>query len=235
MTAVLRAICFDLDDTLWPVRPVLQRAEGRMLEYLRTTHPVLAASFNVEDFMAQRLALAREHPDRAHHMTWLRTTALRAWVSSHGHDPAIGDAAFAVFSAARNDVNLFPDVVPALQRLASRYLLATFSNGNADIKQIDIPVTFKVIMNAESVGIAKPHAQSFKAVAYALELDPAQILYVGDDPHIDIAGARSAGCVTAWINRIGSLWPVSAGVVADFEISDLMSLADVLDQHDDFT
>ena len=39
MTPVPLAICFDLDDTLWEVQPVLRCAEARVQAYLEAEHP----------------------------------------------------------------------------------------------------------------------------------------------------------------------------------------------------
>src|SRR3546814_20966549 len=47
----------------------------------------------------------------------------------------------------------------------------------------------------------------FLAAAEHLGVAPPQILHVGDDPVMDMAGARDAGLRTAWINRDGLPWP----------------------------
>ena len=41
MTPPIRALCFDLDDTFWEVRPVLVRAEARVAELIAAQHPGL--------------------------------------------------------------------------------------------------------------------------------------------------------------------------------------------------
>jgi putative hydrolase of the HAD superfamily len=49
------------------------------------------------------------------------------------------------------------------------------------------------------------------------------MLYVGDDPHADVLGARAAGLRTAWVNRRGAAWP-DIGQGADLEIAGLHDL-----------
>ena len=225
----VRAICFDLDDTFWEVRPVLQRAEARMAAFLQEQHPVLGARFAPEDLYARRMALVEERPDRAHDMTWLRTEALRRFAIEHEHDPTIADDAFAVFIDARHDVTLFADVLPALKRLSGRYPLATFSNGNADVHRIGIGSHFVATLNAETVGHAKPKPEAFLAVAESLGLRPDQILYVGDEPRLDVMGSRSAGCRSVWINRRAISWPTDLAPEADLEVSNLLELVAWLD------
>jgi putative hydrolase of the HAD superfamily len=218
----LQALCFDLDDTFWDIRRVLERAEQRVAEFLATRYPLLARHSRAE-LMAARIALAREVPERAHDLTWLRTETLRRLAIAAGYPGAVGEEAFEVFIVARNEVELFPDVRPALDRLAARYTLATFSNGNADLGRIGLAPLFAVTLNAERVGVAKPHPEAFAAVARELGCEPGRMLYVGDDPHADVAGARAAGLRTAWINRHGTAWP-DAHAPADLEIVDLHQL-----------
>lgn len=224
----LRAICFDLDDTLWDVRPVLQRAEDRVLGFLRERYPALAENHSTPGFAAARMALARAEPGRAHDFTWLRTETMRRLAVEAGFSATVGDEAFEVFIAARSEVQPFDDVVPALELLRSRYVLASFSNGNADLARIPIGTHFALSLNAERVGVAKPHPESFGAVARALGMPPAEILYVGDDPRLDVRGARAAGFRTAWVNREPRAWPPEEGEPGDLEIRHLGELASAL-------
>jgi putative hydrolase of the HAD superfamily len=225
MVADVRALCFDLDDTFWPVRPVLVRAEQRMQDFLRREHPQLAAQFSVDRLFEWRRTLAAEAPERAHDMTWLRTEAMRRWTVAQGHDPAIADDAFAVFIAARHDVEFYPDVLPALRKLGERFLLATLSNGNADVRRIGIGAHFALVANAESIGAPKPQARAFHHVATSLGIEPQQLLHVGDDPTMDVVGAREAGCCAVWLNRDGRDWPAEIAMRADYEVRDLGELA----------
>lgn len=224
MVADVRALCFDLDDTFWPVRPVLVRAEQRMRDFLHREHPQLAVNFSTDRLFEWRRTLAAEAPERAHDMTWLRTEAMRRWAVAQGHDPAIADDAFEVFIAARHDVEFYPDVLPALRALGARFLLATLSNGNADVRRIGIGEHFALVANAESIGAPKPQARAFHHVAATLGVAPHELLHVGDDPVMDVAGARAAGCRAVWINREGREWPAEISERADYEVRDLAEL-----------
>ena len=218
------AICFDLDDTFWEVQPVLLRAESRMRAFLQAEHPDFAARLGPDDVLEARRALALDHPERAHDMTWLRTEALRRLAAHHGHDPSIGDRAFEVFIDARHEVQLFDDVAPALAQLGAKFRLATFSNGNASVHRIGIGHHFEVSLNAESVGYAKPHRNVFETIATRLGIDPTQLWHVGDHPLNDIQGAAEAGCRTAWVNRRGVSWSPEFGAPPDLEVRDLTAL-----------
>jgi putative hydrolase of the HAD superfamily len=223
----LQVLCFDLDDTFWDVRQVLERAEQRVAVFLAERYPRLAERYTRADLFAARQRVAAAEPGRAHDMTWLRTETMRRLAVGEGYPDAAGAEAFEVFIAARNEVELFPDVRPALDRLAARFRLATLSNGNADLHRIGLAPLFDVMLNAAGVGVAKPHPEAFVAVARALGCEPGRMLYVGDDPHADVLGARAAGLRTAWVNRRGMPWP-DIGQAADLEIAGLHDLVAAL-------
>lgn len=220
----VRAVCFDLDDTLWDLRPVMQRAERSVVEFLAERYPALAARHDVEHFAAARRALAQEHPARAHDFTWLRTEAMRRLAVAAGCDEAAGAEAFEVFIAARSTIEPYADVPPALEALGRRFALASLSNGNADLRRISIGAHFQVSLNAETVGHPKPRPEAFAALAAALGLPPQQLLYVGDDPVVDVGGARAAGLRAAWMNRRDQPWPDHAGPRAELELRGLAQL-----------
>jgi phosphoglycolate phosphatase-like HAD superfamily hydrolase len=55
----VRAIAFDLDNTLWAVEPVLLRAEARVYAWLEQHCPRITANLTLEDMRRAREALAR--------------------------------------------------------------------------------------------------------------------------------------------------------------------------------
>jgi putative hydrolase of the HAD superfamily len=51
-----------------------------------------------------------------------------------------------------------------------------------------------------------------------------EVIYVGDDPLLDVEAARTAGLATAWMNRTGQIWPATVGP-ADVDVGDCVELA----------
>jgi putative hydrolase of the HAD superfamily len=117
------------------------------------------------------------------------------------------ELAFERFYHERNQVELFEDVLPALERLRSKYRLLALTNGNADLKRIGIDHYFELILTARAVGHAKPDARIFAALMAGADLAPQQILYVGDEPLADVEGPRNAGIEAVWVNRLEQEWP----------------------------
>ncbi|MEO8160006.1 MAG: HAD family hydrolase [Arenimonas sp.] len=230
MHAAPKALSLDLDDTLWPIWPVIERAEAALAEFLAQRCPNTARKYPIAEMRALRERIAAQHPQYAHDFTRQRRLSLAEAMRSAGDDEAHADDAFNAFYAARNRVEFYPDALAALDRLAKRWTLAALTNGNADLGSIGIADRFAVSITARETGHAKPDAPIFHATCAQLRLSPHEVLHVGDDPLLDIAGAAAAGLRTCWINRREESWP--AGVPApELQFTTLAGLADWLDTH----
>jgi len=217
------AISLDLDDTLWPVEPAIRNAEQRLDAWLRAEHPAVAQRFPVAEMRKLRDAIERERPDLAHDFTAQRILTIeRAFAACGLGDAHVADA-FEVYYAARNAVECYADTLPALAALSARLPIVSLSNGNADLERIGLRHHFRHCVSAREVGYAKPHARIFEATCDKLGVAPRHVLHVGDDPHLDVGGAREAGLRTAWLNRGGAAW--SHGPSPDLTIADLNELA----------
>jgi putative hydrolase of the HAD superfamily len=194
---------------------------------LRENCPRITERLSLDDMRAARLQLAAREPHNAHDFTYLRIASLAQHARECGYDESIAEEAFDVFFAARNQVDMFPDVLTALQRLRTRYALGSLSNGNADLGRIGVAELFDVSLNARSIGAAKPARRCFEHLVTALHLEAHQVIYVGDDPLLDVEAARAAGLRTAWMNRTGQLWPDGLAP-ADIQVIDCSELAEQL-------
>jgi putative hydrolase of the HAD superfamily len=222
----IKAVTLDLDDTLWPIAPVIERAERILHEWCETNAPKFARALPPAEFALYRRSLAREVPGMAHDFTALRHEALRRALRHYEEDPALADPAMDVFMAARNEIELYPDAREALVRLAARYRLVVVSNGNADVSRIGIAEFFAAVVNARGVGYAKPDKRIFEAACASVELPADAVLHAGDDPDLDVRGAVAAGVCGAWINRHALPW---IGEPVDMvEFADLTELCDWL-------
>lgn len=229
----VHAITLDLDDTIWPIGPVIGRAETALGAWLQQHAPRTAVRWPLAAMRALRDEVAAEHPHLAHDFTRQRMIALERMLRAAGDDVALATPAFDAFFAARCDVVHYDDSLPALDRLAARAPLAALSNGNADLHRIGLMHVFQFQLGAREHGAAKPAASIFHAACRQLGCAPAQVLHVGDDIEMDIVGGARAGLRTCWINRPDPSgarreWP-RADVRPDLEFSTLTALADWLD------
>lgn len=222
----IRAITLDLDDTLWAVGPVIDRAENLLHQWCQGRAPKFARALPPAEFALYRRALAKEMPHLAHDFTALRLEALRRALNEHGEDHALAEAAMEIFLEARNRIDFYPEALEALDRLSRRYKLGVISNGNADVHRIGIGGHFVTVVNACTAGCPKPDPRIFRAACEALECQPHEMLHVGDDPELDVRGAAGAGARAAWINRHGRAWDGESCERVEFV--DLLALCDWL-------
>ncbi len=99
-------LSLDLDDTLWPVAPVIAAAEDALWSFLRERHPELMRAHGRETLRALHARVAAAHPDRLHDMTFMRRRTLVELFASTPRAEALADEAFEIFYAARNRVRL---------------------------------------------------------------------------------------------------------------------------------
>lgn len=203
----IRTITLDLDDTLWEIHPVIKRAEQRLYAWLDENYPRITEQFAPEDIRAVRAEVVAEFHDRLHDLTFLRRTILTRIGAAAGYDAAYVDDAFAVFDEARNDVELFPEVRPALVALRERFVLIAVTNGNANLEKIGIRDLFDGVVSAVMAGAAKPERPIFDMAVEVGGASAAETLHVGDHPLYDVHGARNAGLHAVWVNRNGDQWP----------------------------
>jgi putative hydrolase of the HAD superfamily len=204
-----RVISLDLDDTLWPVAPVIAAAEAALHEWLLERYPRTMHGHSAGSMRALRAKIAAQFPEQSHDLTFLRRRALAAQFTGAGYAESACEEALEVFLAARNRVEFFDDVRPALERLRTRYRLFALSNGNADLHRCGLGAFFDGHVSAIAAGAAKPDARIFAALRDLAGVPADEILHVGDDPITDVVGARQAGMQTAWLNRDARSWPVA--------------------------
>lgn len=98
----------------------------------------------------------------------------------------------------------FPDTVPALQRLHSRYKLAVLSNIDDDLFAYTAPklgVSFDLLVTAQQVRSYKPAMHNFEMLLTRLQIEPRRLLHVAESLFHDVAPANSLGISTVWVNR----------------------------------
>lgn len=220
------ALTLDLDDTLWPIAPVMEAAEQALDAHLHALDPALAEAWPIPRIRELRDQVWRERTDLAHDYTTQRIVTLRQILLPAGHDEAAVQRAFEVFYAARNAVTLYPDAREALDRLAARFPLVAISNGNACLSRTGLDAYFIGSWSARDHGRAKPSPCIFHAAAERFRLTPEHTLHVGDDLHHDVAGALAAGLGAAWLNRRGESMPEDP--VPTLTVTTLAELADRL-------
>ncbi|MDP2018228.1 HAD family hydrolase [Hydrogenophaga sp.] len=220
----IRAISIDLDDTLWPIWPTIERAEAMLASWLTQHAPATATLYATPGALRQaRIHLQSVRPDLAGDLSALRRESIRHVLQLAGDDPALAEPAFDVFFDERQRVVLFEDAMPALEWLSTRFPVVAVSNGNADVHRVGLGHHFHAAFSAREFGVGKPDPRIFHAAADAAGVGAAEVLHIGDDPHLDVVGALGAGMQVAWVNRTGMAWE-HAPLQPHTTVVDLMAL-----------
>lgn len=129
----------------------------------------------------------------------------------------------------------WPDSVPGLNRLKTRYIVATLSNGNVSLlvdmaKNAGLP--WDTVLSGELIRKYKPDPEVYRMAARLLGASLDETMLVAAHPQ-DLLGAQKAGLKTAYVPRPlehgpKPLVPPPAGAKFDYTASDFLDLARLL-------
>lgn len=128
---------------------------------------------------------------------------------------------------------LYPDVLPALKTLKADGIRMSILSNTTNPKfmkdfernSLDLDPYFEFSIYSSEVPYRKPHPSIFKLALSRFQLEPGEILCVGDNPQADVAGAQGVGIAAAWLNR--DKLERGHGVCPDYEIHSLADLQEI--------
>ncbi|MGL6316730.1 5-amino-6-(5-phospho-D-ribitylamino)uracil phosphatase YigB [Vibrio sp. WXL103] len=227
--APIKAMTFDLDDTLYDNRPIIMRVEQQATAWLLQQHPI-AQSRPLEWWQQRKRQVLKQAPELIHDVTRWRHRQIESGLSELGYDAEqarlAADAAIAEVLRLRSDFTVPEQSHRVMRELARRYPLIAITNGNVDVERIGLGEYFQQVYQAGPDGLSKPYPEMFnKAIAH-LGLPAGEVLHVGDHLRSDVLGAQHAGMRTCWINDQGANLRSAkhARVLPDVEIHHLESL-----------
>jgi len=230
VAAVIRAVVFDIDQTLWDFHASRKNALRACLALLRhraTSEVVdrwtiddLQTRFDRIESQAKNLALAR-----------IRAASLREAANEAAPlDPQLGNDLHELYLDHRHSTREpYADVIPALGRLRAAGLqLGLMSNGNSKIDLLGLEGWWDAIVLASEHRVAKPNPAIYQITADQLGREPTELVCVGDDPDKDVAGPQRAGWRAVWNRRDGQELP--ADITPDATVELLTELPDLIRQ-----
>lgn len=226
----IRAISFDLDDTLYDNRPVIERAEQWMVDYMRDTY-LQTAMYDRAWWHRLKLQLQQEDPELREDVSLCRKAMLQqglicgGMVVEQAREEA--DKIFALFLEVRSQVAVPERTREVLTALAQKYPLVVITNGNVLVERLGLDGHFQHVLKAGGGFRMKPAADLFHTMAQRLGLPPQQILHVGDDVTTDVAGAVLNGYRSAWLNDVAQDWR-SLKILPDVMLTRLEQLLTLL-------
>ena len=115
----------------------------------------------------------------------------------------LGEEEITHFNHVWHRLTPWPDSVPGLHRLKSRFTITTLSNGNVSLltnmaKNAGLP--WDCILSAENVRRYKPDPAVYRLVPELFDLKPEQIMMVAAHEH-DLQAAQKHGLRAAFVHR----------------------------------
>jgi putative hydrolase of the HAD superfamily len=152
-------------------------------------------------FMDQATADGRE----THNRLWVAGALQALGHTATPEEACVEQAVEAYFDPFIRSCQLIPGAREMLESLAGRYRLALVSNFTHPpaveqiLSRVGIEQFFDETLISGRLGVRKPHPDMFAELARRLRLDPAEIVFVGDELQADIVGAQGAGMRTVWM------------------------------------
>jgi HAD superfamily hydrolase (TIGR01549 family) len=204
----VKAITFDLDDTLYNNEPIIRKAEAALQHHIGKHHP-RAATLTPQQWHQLKVDSITNNPLLASDMGRLRLSVLRMALSEdfglsmkdngpHTELDAAVKLCFDCFYDARSNFTLADEVHQTLSTLAQSLPLVAITNGNVNAKKVGIDKYFHHIYHASVKRRMKPARDMFDEASQALDLPPENILHVGDNLKKDVYAAINAGFQSAW-------------------------------------
>jgi len=100
---------------------------------------------------------------------------------------------------------LYPEVPDVLEKLRPRFPLAVISNFDGRLRmileQLGVSKFFPHVFISSEIGADKPDPLIYQRAAQFLNIEPEEVLHVGDDPERDWKGATAAGLSIFQLDR----------------------------------
>ncbi len=203
----VRAVFFDLDDTLYPYPPCNEAGKRAAREAAGD----LGYEFDREEFeafyQAGRRETKRELSGRAasHERFLYFKWAVERYAGTHraGDALALGEAYWSAFLAAMEPFEGVEGTFEALQD--EGLAVAVVSNLTTRVQLTKVAGLglggyLDRMLTSEETGREKPSAIMFTLPLAQLDLRPSEALMVGNDPETDVEGANAVGMETALFN-----------------------------------
>jgi putative hydrolase of the HAD superfamily len=205
----IKLITFDLDDTLWDTKPALINAEIATRDWLEQRIGVIEWG-DMNSFLDLRSDLVSKDPSLDWDIGKLRKEIYRSKLESHIPDAieldSIIEDSFNFHFEKRHELTFYDGALEALEYLSTKYHLGVLTNGNADINKLEIDKYFKFSISSKDVKSNKPSSGHFDEALRLSNLQPNEVLHIGDHQVNDMRGALNAGFNVLWFNKNDDEW-----------------------------
>ena len=204
LPGAVRAVVFDIDGTLYPIRRIALRSLPLIVRHLRLFYA----------FGRARQALRSECPGGALRQRQAELVAGLLGVDAGEAERRIEQIVYRRWPACFGRLRPFADVVETLAALRHRGMrLGVVSDSpftREKLSALGLHSGWDAVVSADEAGALKPNPEPFVRVARMLGVAPGEVLFVGNSYSRDVVGAHRTGMRAAHFTRR----PVSGGVAA---------------------
>nr|WP_274614975.1 HAD family hydrolase [Vibrio parahaemolyticus] len=236
---VLKAIFFDMDETLCGTSQADKAAGQKFSAWIQQTYPQVS---DPQAFLQRYLQgvykkLNAEFPQLVALLpdeNAFRCGLIQTILAEDGiHiDAEQAQQAQHYFDSARMGAfTFFPGVKEMLTDLRKHYKLVVITNGpifsqhpKLKATQMDEWVDHIIVGGEEPE--EKPAASIFQKALNLVDVKPEEALHIGDSLAADIAGANNMGILSVWVNATGASNPTE--ITPNFEIRETVELKEIL-------
>jgi putative hydrolase of the HAD superfamily len=217
---MIRAIVFDLDDTLYPESDFVTSGYRAVARHVADAYGC--------SFKAAFTTMMTTY------VTHSRRMVFPVLLKRHLNASVPLAELVEVYRQHRPRIRMFPGYSRLLQRFAREYRLGIITDGLPQVQERKVEalhlknLMHKIIYTWEyGPEKEKPHSIAFCLMLESLQADPASALFVGDNPEKDCKGAHGAGMICAQIQSPiaqGSQSGIAGQEAPEYVISSLHQL-----------
>jgi putative hydrolase of the HAD superfamily len=228
----LKAVIFDLDDTLYN----RNAAQVQIVRAIASRFPDLFQGVKedriIKAFLeSDRLAVIDFEAGKP--TDGMRDVRTRKFLQLLGLKEESSGVITEMYVREYPEINIpIPGAVNAIKNLSKKFSLGLITNGLPDVQYrkveaIGLKGMFSTVILSEEIGIRKPDPRIFHLAAQALNAQPDECLFVGDSYRNDVAGANASRMRSCWYNP-NNVTPDNFDIQADLIISNLEELPRLL-------
>ncbi|XP_037128320.1 N-acylneuraminate-9-phosphatase [Syngnathus acus] len=236
----IKAILFDLDNTLIETNRANQFAMQKTYELLKTSLELDDDVISkICDKFKQKLLHEKFDPSAGRSIDEVRVghweDSIKESVDSCS-TPSMAAQCYYLWKKSRLElIRLSPEISSLLKQFRRKYKLLLLTNGNSQTQKEKVEAAacegfFDNIVVGGDYAEQKPHPSIFRLCFDLLQVEAQDCIMVGDSLDTDIQGGFNAHVrATVWINSAGDAVPVGS-VTPDYTLSTVLDLEDILAQ-----
>ncbi|UZP04139.1 HAD family hydrolase [Clostridium botulinum] len=190
---MIKAVIFDLDDTLYNERDFVIESFKEVCRYLSAKH-----NLNYDELLYKTIEILEQQG---------RGEIFNVLCELYSLDENI-DTLVDIYRDAKPSIKLYDDGEYILNMLSDKYKLGLITDGMAKVQwnkidALDIKKCFQKIIVTDDYGreFWKPYKFAYDEMLQSFKCCANEAIYIGDNPNKDFIGAREVGLNTVRIIR----------------------------------